>query len=275
MNNVYKILVFGLILGCWSCLDVVEVDLEEATPRLVVDATLQKNIVNNSENQIIKISRTRDFFSDEPVLVEGATVSVTDENGEVFNFQETNPGEYTFNDFQPVFETTYFLEVEVEGQLLTAEETYTEGLEIDVVSQSFGTGFSDDQFQVRAFFTDDGTGNNFYLFKFFTDFLFFPDFTLIDDEFISGNSNSVTFSDEDLVEGETVLIQLHKISRGYYNYLQRLLAQVGAAGGPFQAQPSTVRGNIVNETNPDDFVFGYFSISEYDEVSITIEPEND
>lgn len=268
-------MIFLLVFTFYGCLDVVEVDLEEATPRLVIDATLLRQIGNQTQDQVIKISRTRDFFSDEPVLVEGAIVTVTDEDGNVFDFEEENLGKYILNGFQPTIGTTYFLEVEVDNQIYTAEEKFNEGIEIDIVTQSFGTGFSSEQFEVRTFFTDDGTGNNFYLFKFFTDFLAFPNFTVLDDEFISGNTNSVTFSDEDLVEGEEVLIQLHKISRGYYSYLQRLLAQVGAAGGPFQAQPSTVRGNIVNETNADDFVFGYFSISEFDEVSITIEEEND
>lgn len=273
MRKIKYILLATLFIFFQSCLDVIEVELEEATPRLVIDATLLNPLGQSSNEQVIKISRTRNFFENEPIPVEGANIRVLDEEGTQVVFQEVNPGEYVTNNFFATYNTTYFLEIEVEGQLYTAEERYTEGLEIDEVLQSFGTGFSDDQFEVRAFFTDDGTGDNFYLFKFFTDFLAFPDFTILDDEFISGNTNSVTFSDEDLVEGESVQIQLHKISRGYYNYLQRLLAQVGAAGGPFQAQPSTVRGNIVNETNADDFVFGYFSISEFDEVIVTIEDQ--
>lgn len=273
-TNVFFILL--LILSLNSCLDPVEVDLEEATPRIVIDATLVQPIGQGVQNQTITISRTRDFFEDEPQPLEGASVRVINEQGQEFEFTEIeNPGEYVcFNLFLEQ-QTNYFLEIEIDNQFFSAEERLEEGIEIDEVEQSFGSGFSNDEFQVRAFFTDDGTGNNFYLFKFLTDFLAFPNFTVLDDEFISGNTNSVTFSDEELVEGETVFIQLHKISEGYYNFLQRLLAQVGAAGGPFQAQPSIVRGNIINESNPDDFVFGYFSISEYDEVSITIEPEND
>lgn len=273
-TNVFFILL--LILSLNSCLDPVEVDLEEATPRIVIDATLVQPIGQGVQNQTITISRTRDFFEDEPQPLEGASVRVINEQGQEFEFTEIeNPGEYVcFNLFLEQ-QTNYFLEIEIDNQFFSAEERLEEGIEIDEVEQSFGSGFSNDEFQVRAFFTDDGTGNNFYLFKFLTDFLAFPNFTVLDDEFISGNTNSVTFSDEELVEGETVFIQLHKISEGYYNFLQRLLVQVGAAGGPFQAQPSIVRGNIINESNPDDFVFGYFSISEYDEVSITIEPEND
>ncbi len=275
MSKLLNFLVIILVFTFYGCLDVVEVDLQEATPRLVIDATLQRQIGNTDQDQVIKISRTRDFFDDEPVLVEDAIVILSDDEGNIFNFEAVNSGEYILTGFQPTFGTTYFLEVEIDDQIYTAEEKFDEGMQIDEVTQSFGTGFSSEQFEVRAFFTDDGTGNNFYLFKFFTDFLAFPNFTVLDDDFIGGNTNSVTFSDEDLIEGEEVRIQLHKISRGYYNYLQRLLAQVGAAGGPFQAQPSTVRGNIVNETNADDFVFGYFSISEFDEVSITIEEEDD
>ena len=44
-------------------------------------------------------------------------------------------------------------------------------------------------------------------------------------------------------------------------------------GGPFETQPATVRGNIINQTNPDNFALGYFRLSEVDEFIYTIEDE--
>jgi hypothetical protein len=42
-------------------------------------------------------------------------------------------------------------------------------------------------------------------------------------------------------------------------------------GGPFETQPATVRGNCINQTNQDNFPFGYFRLSEVDEVIYTIQ----
>ena len=42
-------------------------------------------------------------------------------------------------------------------------------------------------------------------------------------------------------------------------------------GGPFETTPATVRGNCINETNPDNFPFGYFRLSEVDEITYIVE----
>ena len=41
--------------------------------------------------------------------------------------------------------------------------------------------------------------------------------------------------------------------------------------GPFETQPATLRGNCINQTNQENFPFGYFRLSEVDEVIYTIQ----
>jgi hypothetical protein len=44
-----------------------------------------------------------------------------------------------------------------------------------------------------------------------------------------------------------------------------LLDVAGSNGGsPFATPPATVRGNIINQTNNDNFALGYFQLSEMD-----------
>ena len=62
------------------------------------------------------------------------------------------------------------------------------------------------------------------------------------------------------------------MQKQYYKFLEILLSISGNnGGGPFQAPPVTVRGNILNTTNPDDFPFGYFNLSEIDSKTYTIQ----
>ena len=37
-------------------------------------------------------------------------------------------------------------------------------------------------------------------------------------------------------------------------------------GGPFETQPAAVRGNCINQSNPERFPLGYFRLSEVDEI---------
>jgi hypothetical protein len=42
-------------------------------------------------------------------------------------------------------------------------------------------------------------------------------------------------------------------------------------GGPFQSPPATLRGNIINATNFDNYALGYFRLSETDSGNYIIE----
>jgi hypothetical protein len=71
---------------------------------------------------------------------------------------------------------------------------------------------------------------------------------------------------------DTLQFTLHGISQNYYNYMNVLLGIAGTNGGsPFQTPPATVRGNIVNQTNFNNFALGFFRLSETDTMSYTVE----
>lgn len=54
--------------------------------------------------------------------------------------------------------------------------------------------------------------------------------------------------------------------------MNKLLSISGSGGGgPFATPPATLRGNIVNQNNADNYPLGYFHLSEIDTGSYTIE----
>jgi hypothetical protein len=267
-----KVLLLLLFLGlCSACEDVVEVDLEEAESRLIVDAILQWEKGTDGTSQTIKLSRTRGFFDQEPIPVSEAIIKVTKASGEEFVFDETNPGAYITNSFIPELEETYNLRIELDGEVYLAEEVLKPVVEIDSIEQNNEGGFSGEDIELKAFYNDPQGIDNYYLFKYFTPFLAFPEFDTFDDEFNDGNRIFGLFADEDLESDMDITIQLHGISESYFNFLEILLAQAGSAGGPFETQPATVRGNIKNINDDDELIFGYFGLSEVDEVIYTVE----
>jgi hypothetical protein len=269
MKNILTFLALALLLI--SCEDVVEVNLVEAQPRLVVDAALQWKKGTTGEEQTIRLSRTRGFFEQVPVTVSNANIIVIDANGIAFNFEEQNPGEYVTQNFAPEIDMDYTLSIEVDNQFYTAAETLKPVVPIDSIQQNNEGGFGGEDIELKAFYTDPAEIENYYLFKFFVPFAAFPEFEIYDDEFNDGNSIFGLYSDEGLEPGMEIAIENHGVSEAYYNFLNILLAQAGSAGGPFETEPATVRGNISNSADEDELIFGYFSLSEVDEVLYTIE----
>ena len=254
-----------------SCEDVVEVNLETAEPRLVIDAALKWEKGTAGNYQEIRISQSRGFYDESPSMVSGATVQVSDSENTIFEFIDTNAnGVYTTNDFQPQLNEVYTLLVEVNGRTFEATEQLMPVATIDSIQQRNDGGFSGEDIELKAFYKDPVETENYNLFTFDVDFIAFPEFEIYDDEFNNGNTNFAFYTEEDLEAGNSVEIINHGISKSYYNYLVILLNQVGSSGGPFQTQPAVVRGNINDVDNPDDYIFGYFSLSEIDRVNFTV-----
>jgi hypothetical protein len=61
------------------------------------------------------------------------------------------------------------------------------------------------------------------------------------------------------------------MSLRYYNYINKLINIVGSTGNPFATPPATLRGNIINQTDANNFPLGYFHMSEVDTEEYTIQ----
>jgi len=98
-----------------------------------------------------------------------------------------------------------------------------------------------------------------------------PIIDIVSDSFFQ-NNQMFGYLSNGLEKDDTILFTLHGISETYYNYMNILLGIAGGNGGsPFQTPPATVRGNIVNQTNFNNFALGFFRLSETDTMSYTVE----
>lgn len=269
--NLIIVILAATILN--SCQDVVDIPLYTANPRLVIDASLiwQKGTTGN--NQVIKLSTTTDFYTNAIPAVSGATVFVTNSSNAIFNFIETpNTGVYLCSNFVPVINETYTLTVVNNGQQYTASETLKSVATITSVTQEIQTGLGNDFLKIKTFFNDPPTVDNYYLYKYKFSNNLKPEYSIDDDTFFQGNTFFSLVLEENTNPGEQVEITHYGISQGYYNYMSILLSVAGSSGGgPFQSPPATVRGNIKNETNFDNYPLGYFRVSESDVTNYTIQ----
>jgi hypothetical protein len=117
---VYTLLIVATIAGLISCEDVVNPTLEEAEPMYVVDAW----ITNTPGTQTILLTRSQPYFDNVlPPGVSGATITVEDSNGKVYNFvQGTETGKYSWtpvgNEVFGDVGLDYTLTINVNGETL-------------------------------------------------------------------------------------------------------------------------------------------------------------
>ncbi|RDI13151.1 DUF4249 domain-containing protein [Flavobacterium sp. AG291] len=257
-----------------SCEEVVDVDLETAPPRLVVDASLDWIKGTDGSQQTIKLTTTTGYYNPVIPVVSGATVFVTNSTGTQFDFiEEPGTGLYNCTNFEPVIGETYTLTVVTNGTTYKAIETLYSCPDIENIIQDNEGGILGDEIEVRYFFKDNGDEDNWYLSRFDTEVLPYPEYDAMEDRFNQGNMMFNFFSDEDLKAGQTVAITLNGISKQYYNYMRQLteIADGGAGSGPFQVPPSTVRGNLVNQTDINNYALGYFRVTQAIKTDYTIQ----
>ena len=268
----FSIILMSLFLFT-TCEDVIDVDLNETEPRLVIEASINwfKNTTGNTQS--IKLSLTAPFFNDTVLPANGASVQITDANNNTFNFIEENTtGIYKNTTFIPVINQTYNLTINYQNEVYTATETLKSVTPIDYIEQINDGGFTGEDIELKVFYTDPAAEENYYFFEFISDIPVLPTLEVYDDEFTNGNQIFGYYTEEDLAAGDEVTIRNYGISERFYEFMFILLQQGSEdGGGPFETQPATVRGNCINQTNPDNYPFGYFRLSEVDEIIYTVE----
>ncbi len=258
-------LVYLVVAWCFlSCTKVVEVDLETAAPKLVIDASIDWVKGTPGHEQKIKLSTTTGYYSETFPTVSGADIVITNSENTVFSFIEhPGTGEYTCSNFLPVIGETYTLKVALNGETYTATETCIGVPDIENnIAQNNAGGFGGDEVEIAYYYQDNGNEENHYLHRIVSPVSKFPDYKAADDGNSQGSLLQEFFSDKALKPGNVINIRLYGISRRYYDYFRKLLTASGAGNGPFQTTPGSVRGNIVNQTHFANFAYGYFRLSE-------------
>jgi hypothetical protein len=272
MKLLQKLIILSAALFMTGCEKAIDVPLKTASPRLVIDASIDwvKNTTGNEQK--IVLSTTTGYYSSEFPTVSGAAVTVTNASNAVFNFLETpGTGEYVCRDFLPVMGQTYNLKIVLNGETYTASETFTPVPELeDKIDQNDKGGEVGDEMEITFYYKDDASQANAYLNSITHPYSPFPELEVEDDEFTNGNLMQESYSHEKLKAGDQVDIKLYGISKSYYNYMYKLILATGNDGNPFPTTPSAVRGNIINQTNSSNYAFGYFRLAEVDTKSYKI-----
>lgn len=259
-------LIFCLLLFI-SCEKVVEVPLDEADVLLVVEAVMK----DRDSSSFVKISSTSTVYTESNFpTVSGAIVNVTDNLGESFLFYEQSqtPGLYVNNDFKLKANRTYFLNVQSNGEVVSAEATTRSKPKIDSVTYTQEQfGFGDENFEtylVAYHSVDNPNEENYYRLRIWINEEEVGFYYLGDDKFINGQNYEAQFFGSAPELGDSIRIEMLEMDKTNYKY-QVGLSEQAAGGGPFSAAPSNPPTNIVGNA------IGYFGVYMTDTASIVIE----
>lgn len=266
MKKLLVILFIGF--GFISCEDVIELDLNTAEPKLVVEANISVLKDDHTPyNSFIRLTESTSFYNHDIPFVDDAVVTITSENNQVFSFIHTANGYYEA-DFIPEENIEYTLEIIYKNEVYQATTSLKTTSSFEYVEQKDDGGFFGDQIELKAFFSDPAEEENFYYFVALCERG--DRRSVSNDEFYNGNTTFLMYTDEDLIPGDEVRFHLYGTSEGFYNFMSKILQQSGT-GSPFDTPPAGIRGNVVNTTNGDNFPYGYFRISEVSVLNYTVE----
>ena len=261
------LLLFVFVLAT-SCEDVIEVDLNTSEPRLVIEANINL-LKDGTSNATVTLTLTAPFFDNQIPVVNDASVVITADNGMVYSFTSVGNGLYE-SSLIPQSDVNYFLEIIYEGETYAASEQLVSVSSLEFVEQNDGGGFSGEDIEVKAFFTDPlGLGDHYFFEGISERGIVLDTFF---DEFFDGNQLFGFYRVDDVVAGDVVTFNLYGVDEQFYNFMFVLLQQNSdQGGGPFETQPATVRGNIINQNNIDNYPLGYFRVSEVSTLTYIVE----
>ena len=282
MKNLYIILLSAFALT--SCEEVIDLNLDTAPKKLVIDAALDWKKGEAKAYPIVDISYTEAYFGEthSPAIdnavvkiVSGSqTYSLTLWDGTTTitsdNLPELKGGSrYVFPaGITPELGKNYELIVELNGQTYTAKDKMLEAPVIpsNRITQKEKGGFLGDRKELRFYFDgiNDGVANA-YLVKLSQNNTSKTIYGTLDDNYIANNKFFFIMAgvdnDEKLNKGDVVNVILYRIHPQYKEFAQ-MIVQISRGQNPF-AIPTRPIGNIVNTTNKRENPLGAFRVAQY------------
>lgn len=241
-------IIAALAVGFTSCQKVIDVNIDNAPPKVVVQAEINENL-----GTWVLLSRSIELDKDNNFPpISGAIVTIADDAGNSDVLAETDKGTYYGNNITGVPGRTYTLTVNVDGETYTAVSTMPQRIDLDSVTARPFSGFGDAVDFLVIHYDDPQKQGDYVRAKVWINDNLVPDLFLEDDDFVNGNYREATlFSGEyDLVNGDDIAIELNTLDKEVYDYFVELEEVSGSSQIASPSNPVTnIKGGAL----------GYFS----------------
>jgi hypothetical protein len=267
IKNVIKIVfTFLIIIILAGCQKVINVDLNEAAPLIVIEGV----ITDGNGPYKITLSKSGSYFN-QPELppVSDAQVTITDNTGIVDSLREVSSGIYLTSKTRGVPGRTYTLKVIAEGSEYSGTSTMMSHVKIDSLKLvkdaggHFGFGNQQDRVntELHCFFKDPSEKNFYRIRVFENDTARAENFRLYDDQYTNGKVTDLRVARAN--PGHTYRIELFSLDKSTFGYY-RTLADLIHSNPIFGSTPANPNTNLSNGA------LGYFGASAVSYFNITI-----
>ncbi|HLW40877.1 MAG TPA: DUF4249 family protein, partial [Flavobacterium sp.] len=259
MKKFFQILMFLSTFTFVSCEEDIILDFDKTVPRLVIEANIfaEESVYNK-----IHLSTTTDYYSNVYPSIDDAQVSIKDLSNNVdYSFLSIGNGDFSNLSFRPQNDIMYELTVIYKDEIYKAVSTPLEAPEIVDIQQTENNNLGGEWYEFRFHYQDNPDEENYYLSQMIAPTSI--SFGTWNDQFDNGNltNDLFLFLKEDVQSGDTLYYAINSINKEYYNYLSKILSISGSATNPFASPMGTIKGNIVNQTNKDNYALGYFHLA--------------
>jgi hypothetical protein len=265
ISKIASILAMGILLS--SCEKEIELDLNSADPKYVIEAELP-------QNEVVTVNITKTVnFSDSNVFpkVKGAVVSITDNSGVSEQLIETADGQYKSQKIKGEEGKTYTLNISVEGKNFIANSTMPKAVLFTGVKANLSTfappgATAADNYTIFPQFIDPAELGNSYRFIQTRNGELDKSILVSNDNVGNGQPNArpIFSQNFEIKLGDEVTIEMRCIDKPVYDYFFSLNSIQG--NGP---------GGGTTPTNPvSNFTggaLGYFSAFTVQKISKKIE----
>ena len=253
-----------IILLLFGCEKVIEVDLNESNPVVVIEA----NLTNSPMLVEVKISKTGNYFGNEPVTkISNAGVILEDNLGGRILIDEVEEGLYKSLDINTNLGNSYKLMVEIEGKSYEATSKLNSPVSIDSLTLVYFEGFAfiDAGYNVNITFDDPAEVENYYRLKIYENGELkneFDDLIVFDDNLFDGNKVEISARNSTFNPGDVAKIELISLDKNAYEYFKTFQEVIST--NPGSAAPANPNSNFTNGA------LGYFSAYSSDIKTIEI-----
>jgi hypothetical protein len=249
-----------------SCEDVINVKLQDASSRLVVEG----RISNISDSVKIMLHKSTDYFSPKNIVsVTNGTVSISDSQGNSYLLSNNLNGIYSVTNLTPKPGGSYTLNLTADGVSYTASTVMPYLVKIDSLIIDKNPERPKEN-RINIIFKDPYGIPNYYQVKVFkNDSLLNNHIALYSDKYIDGKAVIITINASRLnitrfEVNDTVKVQLINIDKMMYDYYQILRDITDEENFLSTSSPSNPPNNL------DNGALGYFTALSVNEKTIIV-----
>lgn len=273
-----------LIVVFSACQEVIDIELPNDDPQLVIEGSLMYWKEEPQKNNItVTVSTTGNYYDEDTFNpVTDATLEITDEltgTSYTLNPIENEAGVYRSTEVPMDSGRTYTLHVAYDDQEYEASGTLLPVARVDSFTYRYQpqrTFLEEGYYLYFSGNTPKERGTNYYRFTIQKNDSLYndpEDYLIQSDEFLRSRIDTLQLANYAFETGDTVKIEMFSLNKDVYEYYNELLELLFNDGGLFSSPPRNPTSNIRNLTEPARPPLGFFQVSTAFGGTVIIEEE--